>query len=445
MDRRISTTRTHEGRTIGLRTIDGYTIERRSFGGRSKGRATIARRSRALRTLILAGLAAAGCRDEEPTSPRPGPDGPDGPRAAVSAIPQLPPWLPPWASTFLQGFWNSLPTEAKTVWQRCLNQGKIGIAGRPYVTGVNCRLVLVDGYPRRYVVYLPNHPAVTSGADVPVVVMHHGSSGSGEQFLDISGWREEADQRGLIAIFPSGLTYKLLENGRRSTKKWNDFDLATQIDPSVKPPNYPVGAPWPADDVAFERTILDDAAASANVDDHRLYATGFSNGAGLTNRLAVELSDRLAATAAFAGGLGEEHTPVARIPVLLGIGSRDDRMLEHVNAQLLPGQDSITELPVDLDSLFTYVAAAGTRNAIATTFDLDPNVYTTGGDSTYAYARFATPTGGNPDGNIFILGVVKGVIHQYPRGTGRARPPNNPLAFDAARTFGAFFRTHPKP
>ena len=45
--------------------------------------------------------------------------------------------------------------------------------------------------------------------------MFHGSSGTGEQFLRTSGWREQADREGLIAVFPTGLRYRVLESGRR--------------------------------------------------------------------------------------------------------------------------------------------------------------------------------------------------------------------------------------
>src|SRR5690606_35084966 len=114
-----------------------------------------------------------------------------------------------------------------------------------------------------------------------------------------------------------------------------------------------------------------DAVASAAVDASRLYAAGFSNGAGLTTRLAVELSDWLAAAAAFAGAFDEEHSPVERIPLLIGVGTLDDRIIENVNAALLPGQDSVTELPLDFDSLFRYATVERVRNAVTATSGLD--------------------------------------------------------------------------
>ena len=96
---------------------------------------------------------------------------------------------------------------------------------------------------------MPDRRPVT-GSQAPVVFMFHGSSGTAPQFLRISGWREQADATGLIAVFPQGLRYRILENGRLSTK-WNDYTLASQVDLTERPGGYPESSPWPADDVGF--------------------------------------------------------------------------------------------------------------------------------------------------------------------------------------------------
>ena len=50
-----------------------------------------------------------------------------------------------------------------------------------------------------------------------------------------------------IAVFPTGLRYRVLESGRLVTK-WNDFGLPDEIDANELPPGYPEDAPMPADD-----------------------------------------------------------------------------------------------------------------------------------------------------------------------------------------------------
>ena len=126
----------------------------------------------------------------------------------------------------------------------CETQGAAGLA---YEIGVNCRTVELDGVDREYLVYVPRQRPVT-GERAPVVLMFHGSSGTGAQFLRTSGWREQADRSGLVAVFPTGLRYRVLDSGRRVTK-WNDFSLPGEVDLQELPPGYPEGSPMPANDV----------------------------------------------------------------------------------------------------------------------------------------------------------------------------------------------------
>src|SRR4051794_36801947 len=63
-------------------------------------------------------------------------------------------------------------------------------AGAPYLGGINCRTLDVDGYPRHYIVYVPPsaEAKMGSGQQVPLVLMLHGTSGDGAKFFQISGW-----------------------------------------------------------------------------------------------------------------------------------------------------------------------------------------------------------------------------------------------------------------
>ncbi|MEP6740148.1 MAG: hypothetical protein ABJA61_07190 [Caldimonas sp.] len=55
------------------------------------------------------------------------------------------------------------------------------------------------------------------------------------------------------------------------------------------------------DDVAYSRALLADLAAHISIDAKRVFATGFSNGAAMTQRLACEASDVFAAVAPASG------------------------------------------------------------------------------------------------------------------------------------------------
>ena len=309
----------------------------------------------------------------------------------------------------------------------CVTHGRVG---RAYEVGVNCRVVEVDGHPRRFVVYVPARRPVT-GPRAPVVFMFHGSSGTGEQFLRISGWREQADATGLVAVFPTGLRYRVLDSGRLSTK-WNDFSLASQVDLGERPRGYPANAPWPANDVGFVDAMMADLGAQLPIDRHRVYASGFSNGAGFAARLAVERSTVLAAAAFSGGALPAAQTPARPIPTYLTVGTLDDRVLAHT------GPPPLTELPLDPLILLAEPVIRSTIGAHVATLGLDVGDFgVVSGPRTTEFRWPATGTG--PDGALFRFAVLAGLRHKYPN----AR--NNPAGFEAAPEFWAFFQTHRLP
>jgi polyhydroxybutyrate depolymerase len=309
----------------------------------------------------------------------------------------------------------------------CVTHGAVGLA---YEVGVNCRVVEVDGHPRRFIVYVPSTPPVTRPR-APVVFMFHGSTGTGEQFLRISGWREQADATGLVAVFPTGLRYRVLDSGRRSTK-WNDYSLASQVDLSERPPGYPANAPWPANDVGFVDAMMADLGARLPIDRHRVYASGFSNGAGFAARLAVERSTVLAAAAFSGGALPSAQAPARPIPMYLTVGTLDDRVLAQTGPPPLP------QLPLDPLALLAEPVIKSTLGAHLATLGLDPRDFgVLGSRRSTAFRWPATGTG--PGGALLRFAALEGLRHKYPNGR------NNPAGFEAAPEFWDFFQTHRLP
>jgi poly(3-hydroxybutyrate) depolymerase len=309
----------------------------------------------------------------------------------------------------------------------CVTHGAVGLA---YEVGVNCRVVQVDGHPRRFVVYVPASRPVT-GPRAPVVFMFHGSSGTGEQFLRISGWREQADATGLVAVFPTGLRYRVLDSGRLSTK-WNDYSLASQVDLSERPPGYPANAPWPANDVGFVDAMMADLGARLPIDRHRVYASGFSNGAGFTARLAVERSTVLAAAAFSGGALPAAQAPARPIPMYLTVGTLDDRVLAQT------GPPPLVELPLDPLALLAEPVIKSTIGAHLATAGLDPRDFGVLGRPRSTSFRWPA-TGTGTGGALLRFAVLDGLHHNYPNGR------NNRAGFEAAPEFWDFFRTHRLP
>ena len=294
---------------------------------------------------------------------------------------------------------------------QCATAGPTGTA---YGPGFNCRTLDLDGVPRRFEVYVPaNVPA-----DAPVVFMFHGSSGTGEQFAASSGWREEADRSGLIAVFPTGQRYRITETGRLSTK-WADFNLVDDIEETETPP---------ADDVGFVDDMLADIEAGLSIDSHRVYASGFSNGAGFAARLAVDRSETFAAVAYSGGGLNAAHTPARSVPTYATVGTLDQKILERMDPP-------ITELPLGPVQILSNAEIREYLSIALETVGLDEHLY--GVTAQPHSTNFRWPATGN--GPVYRFAMLEGVTHQYPNGT------NNPNGFAAAPEFADFFAAHRLP
>ncbi|MBV9331398.1 MAG: hypothetical protein JOZ55_07580 [Alphaproteobacteria bacterium] len=161
----------------------------------------------------------------------------------------------------------------------------------------------VNGESRSAFFFVPAHG--TSGAPVPLVLGFHGGGGNAEGYLRQSHLAEKALAAGFAVIAPQGTAF--LGNHRL----WNSG------------PEY-VRAARNADDVSFVRALIETAAQRMPLDRKRIFATGFSNGAQLCYRLALELSGEIAAIAPMSGArLADGEHPDRPVPVLHIHGTAD--------------------------------------------------------------------------------------------------------------------------
>ncbi|MHC4375004.1 MAG: CE1 family esterase [Planctomycetota bacterium] len=166
------------------------------------------------------------------------------------------------------------------------------------------------GLERTYRVYCPTELA--GGDSAPGTVCFHGGGGAAQSAIGNYGVVEEAEARGWIAVFPEG-TGPLSGTGLFGLQTWNAGNCcgyAQQND---------------IDDVGFFEDLLLDLGQRYPVDIDRVCATGMSNGAMLTYRLACERPDLLAAVAPVAGSL-ESGPPMAPIPLLTIFGLLDQNV-----------------------------------------------------------------------------------------------------------------------
>jgi polyhydroxybutyrate depolymerase len=119
-----------------------------------------------------------------------------------------------------------------------------------------------------------------------------------------------ADREGVVVVYPQALPPDPTQPPKFLTNPpaWEDGRAL---------PDRPL-----FDDIAFFRALLDDLPKRTSIDTSRVYVTGFSNGASMCFRLAVELHDRIAAIAPIAGYIRVEAIPKP-MPTLYIIGEVD--------------------------------------------------------------------------------------------------------------------------
>jgi polyhydroxybutyrate depolymerase len=165
--------------------------------------------------------------------------------------------------------------------------------------------MVVGGRARTYHVLVPDSNAYDPSKPAPLVLALHGGGGNGVAFLRSGNgqFEAEADARHWIVVFPDGVE-----------KGWVDGREATTT------PRKGV------DDVDFLGKLIDRLAKDFAVDTRRVYVTGISNGGFMSIRLALELSEKIAAAAAVTASLPKAHehqVPARPVPILFMNGTDD--------------------------------------------------------------------------------------------------------------------------
>lgn len=167
-----------------------------------------------------------------------------------------------------------------------------------YTAGKTALRTLTSGSLKR--TYRVHIPAQTKNdRPLAVVLNFHGRSGTGIDQEITSGLLPISDREGFILVSPDG---------------------------TGTPMGWSAGA-TPVngiDDVRFVSDILDTLQRELCVDTSRVYATGFSNGAFMTSRLACAMPDRIAAVVAVGGVDFPEGKCRATVPVLAIHGTADE-------------------------------------------------------------------------------------------------------------------------
>ncbi len=178
-------------------------------------------------------------------------------------------------------------------------------------------ITTTDGRARTFVVHLPS---MTEAETYPLLLLFHGGGGTGARILDqVADMRGLAEDRGFVLVAPDGVD-RSWSDGRGT-----DSELAG------------------VDDVRFVRELVAHLIAELPIDPDRVYATGASNGGGMTYRLGCEASELLAGLAPVIAAVstGFESTCVPDSPMpMIAISGLDDPLVPFEGGEcchLLPG------------------------------------------------------------------------------------------------------------
>ena len=136
-----------------------------------------------------------------------------------------------------------------------------------------------DGLEREYLLHIPEN--YDSSISHPIVFNFHGFGGTATNHMYSADFRPISDTAGFILVYPQGLP---LDDG---SPHWN---IAENEEDNKSN----------SDDFGFIVSLINELSLAYNIDENRIYACGFSNGAGFSFSAACHLN-QFAAIASISG------------------------------------------------------------------------------------------------------------------------------------------------
>ncbi len=277
--------------------------------------------------------------------------------------------------------------------------------------------LVVDGVSRTYRVHVPDGYKAT--VPVPLLLAFHGSGSNSGDMADLTGLGKVADSAGFLVVYPQGFDYNWhagLDSG----------STAAQVD-----------------DLGFVRALLTRLKSDYAVDRQRVYATGFSNGAFFSQRLACAMAADFAAVASVSGQMSQALSKVCKptrpISMLLVHGTADP-IVPYDGGSVKGGSRGGALLSVDATAAFwEHADACPGGGASVKLPDASP------ADGTHVRR---TAHAGCAAGTEVTLYTIKNGGHTWPDG-----PQYDQIwiigkvsrALDASATIWEFLARHPLP
>ncbi|HBE01027.1 MAG: hypothetical protein A2096_10460 [Spirochaetes bacterium GWF1_41_5] len=186
--------------------------------------------------------------------------------------------------------------------------------------------IIVGQTTREYTIYLPS--AYDGEKTLPAVLMFHGGGGQSLHAMKETGWNKKAEKEGFIAVFPQAMPPDPARpiSFRNNSPIWNDG--SGRFHAGKKD----------IDDIGFINALIDELVTRFHADAKCIFATGFSNGASMTFRAGLELSERIAAIAPVSGALWITNIqPAVCLPLCYIHGGADTMNPVHGGAPKTQG------------------------------------------------------------------------------------------------------------
>lgn len=257
------------------------------------------------------------------------------------------------------------------------------------------------GITRSYTVHIPTN--YTAAMPCPLVLNLHGFTSNGTAQALLTRMNAIADTAGFIVVYPEGT----LNSSQQQF--WN------------------AGYGAAVDDVGFLSALIDTISNNYAVNTARVYSTGLSNGAIMSNTLACELDDKIAAIAGVAGtmSIGQYNncSPTNPMPVL-HIHGTTDAIVPYAGTTGLIGVQTLVDhwrMHNNLSTNYTTISIPNSNLLDGSTVEL--RQYETGSNAP-----------------VHLYRITNGG-HSWP-GSGVTISGNTNMDFNASSTIWAFFNQY---
>ncbi|HEU0296456.1 MAG TPA: PHB depolymerase family esterase [Anaerolineales bacterium] len=251
------------------------------------------------------------------------------------------------------------------------------------------------GVTRHYILHVPSSYRPENA--VALILNFHGYTSNSGQEENLSDMSAKADREGFLVVYPDGIDTTWFTGSGKDGQR----------------------------DQQFIRDLIAALEGQYNIDPKRIYATGISNGGGMTNQLACDMADAIAAIAPVAGAYNfwQNCHPSRPVPVLAFHGL-DDNIVPYEG-----GTRKAIEPPIK-----EWAAAWATRNGCSSTPDVTTPMNT---------VTVHTWSNCKEDADV-ILYAVANHGHSWP-GSPVMPESSTSQAINATDLMWDFFQAHPMP